>query len=65
MTISQRLLDERAFVEQTLAQSVICARCGTTLREYADRCAADLADACEGFLAIEKAKAAFTLREPK
>lgn len=58
MRLSQRLRDERAYVEAACG-GVICERCGATLATYADRCSADLADACPGFNAIEAAKQSF------
>lgn len=63
MKLSQRLQDERLFVERELANNVICQRCKATLREYADKCVADLSDACEGFIAIERCRAQFAATE--
>ena len=48
--------DERARVEAALADREICLRCGATLETFAEQCAADLAEPCEGFLRIENAK---------
>ncbi len=59
MKLSQRLIDERDFVERTLGDSEICARCHATLENIADDCIADLGEACPGFLAIERAKQEF------
>jgi hypothetical protein len=59
MKDSRRLQNERIFVEKSLGACVICARCGATLATYATACTADFADACPGFLAIEKAKEDF------
>jgi len=59
MKLSQRLRDERAFVERSLGDSVICKRCDAKLGTFADACTADLAEMCPGFLAIEQAKAEF------
>ncbi len=61
MKLSARLQAERAFVEQTLGDSVICSRCGATLATYA-YCTAPLSDACPGFLAIEQAKTDFAVK---
>lgn len=36
---------------------VICDRCHATLETFADVCSAGLLDQCQGFLAIDKAKA--------
>ena len=46
--------DRRARVE-ALGDKVICDRCGATLADYADKCAAALNEACPGFQAIERA----------
>jgi len=59
MKLSRRLQDERAFVDRSLADSVICQRCHATLHTFADACTADLADVCPGFLAIERSKKDF------
>ena len=59
MKLSQRLQDERAHVERSLRDSVICKDCGATLGTYADACTADLDDPCPGYLAIERAKTQF------
>lgn len=59
MKLSQRLQDERAFVERTLGDSVICPTCKATLKTYAEACTADLSGVCPGFQEIEKAKADF------
>ena len=59
MKLSQRLQDERAFVERSLGDAVICRNCGATLMTYAEACTADLQELCPGFLAIEQAKKDF------
>lgn len=59
MKLSKRLQDEKAFVERSLGDSVICRKCGATLSAYADACTADLQELCPGFLAIEQAKTDF------
>ena len=59
MKLSRRLQDERAFVEQSLGDSVLCEWCHATLATYADECTADLQEICPGFVAIEKAKKDF------
>lgn len=59
MNLSQRLKDERAFVERSLAGREICQRCGASLDTFADICTADLNDPCPGYLAIETAKQQF------
>jgi len=59
MNLSKRLQAERAFVERSLGDSVICKRCSATLGTFADDCTADLAEPCPGFLAIERAKKEF------
>lgn len=48
--------ERRKRVEDALDDGrVICDRCGATLWTYAEKCTADLADACPGFQAIERA----------
>ncbi len=59
MTLSQRLKDERAFVERALGDSVICPSCKATLATFADACTAGLQEPCCGFIAIEQAKENF------
>lgn len=59
MRLSQRLQDERAFVEKACLDHVICTRCGATLATYSDKCSADLSDTCPGFQTIEFAKQTF------
>lgn len=59
MKLSQRLLEERAFVERSLGDSIICRDCGATLSTYAERCSSDLQEMCDGFIAIEQAKIDF------
>ncbi len=59
MKYSQRLLEERRYIEGSLADSVICQKCKCTLDTYAALCSADLSDQCPGFLMIENAKRAF------
>jgi hypothetical protein len=63
MKISQRRRAEQAFVEQDFGNKTICGRCGATLHEYAEKCIADLDDACDGFMAIEQSKAKFSKHE--
>ena len=63
MKLSQRLKDERAFVERSLGDSVICGNCGATLETFADACTAGLSEPCPGFLAIEQAKERFAKPE--
>jgi ribosomal protein L40E len=50
-----RELRERvvAMVERKLAGKVICARCGATIKTYADKCSADLDERCPGFEAVD------------
>lgn len=62
--LSQRLQDERAYVERSLGDAVICAQCGATLKTYAEACGAGLSESCPGFLVIEQAKADFLKRNP-
>lgn len=62
MKLSQKLRDERAFVERALGNSVICGKCRATLGTFADACTADLAELCPGYLAIEQAKKDFNER---
>ena len=59
MKLSQRLQDERVFVERSLGDSVICTACKATLKTFADACTAGLSEQCEGYLAIEFAKSHF------
>lgn len=59
MKLSARLQAERRHVKHSLADRVICDRCGAILATYADQCSADLADACPGFMAIEAARQKF------
>jgi len=59
MRLSQRLQQERAFVERSLGDSVICLNCRATLQTFTDACTADLKEQCSGFLAIEQAKKDF------
>lgn len=59
MKLSSRLLAEREFVERSLGDHIICERCFATLKTYADKCTADLSDACPGFLVIEQCKKEF------
>lgn len=52
--------DERRYVEAVVGGGkVICGRCSATLADFADKCSADLDDACPGFLAIDRAKDRF------
>lgn len=62
MKLSQRLQQERAFVERTLSDSVICSKCSATLATFADACTADLCEMCPGFMAIENAKTDFAVK---
>lgn len=62
MKLSQRLQDERAFVERSLGDSIICKRCEATLPTFADACTADLQEPCPGFMVIERAKKEFADR---
>ncbi len=59
MRYSQRLQEQRFFVERTLGDSVICQDCNATLKTFAEACTAGLQDLCQGYLAIEKAKQDF------
>lgn len=59
MKLSQRLKDEKEYVEKVLGLAKICDRCGANLSTYADRCSADLSEICPGFTAIENAKEQF------
>lgn len=59
MKFSQRLQDERLFVETSLGESVICRDCGATLKTFADTCTAGLQEMCLGYLEIEQAKKSF------
>ena len=61
---SQRIKAERQYVESLLADHVICPRCGATLDTFSKQCQADLSDACAGFMAIDRAKAAFNSANP-
>ncbi len=63
MKLSKRLQDEKAFVIKQCGDSVICSRCGATLKSFADECAPDLSEICPGFLAIEQAKEDFAKLE--
>lgn len=42
-----------ALVREWIGAGVICARCGTTLGHFADKCTADLDEPCPGASAIE------------
>lgn len=64
MKLSKRLQEERAFVIAN-CKGVICGRCGATLDTYADKCSADLDDACPGFMTIEEAKQRFNALHPQ
>lgn len=57
MRAADRQFQERraATIQRTLADSIICDRCGATLITYGDDCSAPLDEACPGFLAIEAA----------
>lgn len=63
MRLSQRLQDEKAYVEAQCA-GTICATCGATLKTYGSMCSADLCDPCEGFNTIEAAKQRFSALNP-
>lgn len=65
MKLSQRLRDEKAFVEHLLGDSVICPKCNATLGTYAQVCAADLQDPCPGFMAVEMAMKQFAISKKK
>lgn len=45
-----------AAVEAELGEAVICQRCGTTLKGFADSCVAALDDACEGFRRVDEVR---------
>jgi ribosomal protein L40E len=64
MKLSQRLQAERAFVERSLGDSVICQKCKATLETFADACTAGLQEQCPGYLAIEQAKKDFLESNP-
>ena len=59
MRDSQRLKDERDYVETVLGVGIICDRCKCNLASYARHCTADLSDPCPGFLAIEAVRERF------
>jgi hypothetical protein len=59
MKLSQRLQQEKEFVERKLEGKVICQECQCTLLTFADRCVADLSRCCEGYRSIEAAKSEF------
>lgn len=59
MKLSRQLREERAFVEISLGDSVICRICSASLKTYADACTAGLQEQCPGFVAIEQAKKTF------
>ena len=65
MKLSQRLQEERAYVESTLGDSIICERCLTDLLGYGEYSTADLAEACPGFNRIENAKVEFSAKGGK
>ena len=48
-----------AYAAQKLGDGVICKRCKCTLNSFADRCQADLDEACEGFRTIDAAYSEF------
>ena len=48
----------QASVEALLGNLVICSTCGATLLTFGDVCSAPLDVACEGFVAIDRAKVA-------
>jgi hypothetical protein len=60
MKLSQRLIEERAFLAKKLGDDIICEQCGACLADYASRCTAELSDACPGFMTIEDAKEEFS-----
>lgn len=63
MRLSDKPQKEREYVEKSIGMdTTICSRCGANLRNYADKCTADLSDACPGFLAIERMKDKFNGR---
>lgn len=45
-----------AAVEAELGDAVICARCGTNLEGFADRCTSALDDPCEGFRRLDEVR---------
>ncbi len=65
MKPTQRKKDEIAFVEWSLADSIICQKCNATLDTFADACTSGLQVPCPGYLAIEQAKRDFAVRGDK
>jgi hypothetical protein len=63
MQLSETLKQEREYVKATLAGKCICDKCGCTLDDYAERCAAPLGDPCPGFLAVAAVMAEFRDKE--
>lgn len=58
MKAKERRLARAWFVSGRLFEAT-CQRCGCRLVEMADKCTAQLADPCPGFVAIEAAMAEF------
>lgn len=65
MKLSQRLQDERRFVEVQCGDERICDRCWTTLQGFADQCVAELSEDCPGYHKIEDLKRQFQLEHPR
>lgn len=63
MKLSQRLQDERRFIEAQCGTGRICDRCWATLRSQSDFCVAELSEECPGYLRIEDLKAQFARGE--
>lgn len=60
MRLSDRLIQEREFVEKSIGMdTTICSKCDATLRNMSEKCSADLSEACPGFMAIERMKGKF------
>ena len=55
---------EVQFVIGKLGSGIICGRCQCTLDSFAEKCSASLTDECEGFKAIDAAKAEFRAGVP-
>lgn len=56
LKLSPRMKAQREYVQNKLADSIICQRCGATKDTFADRCAAGLSESCDGFETIEAAR---------
>lgn len=50
-----------AFVRGRLGDKIICQNCKATCDTYAEKCFADLSEACEGFNVIEEARSEYFL----